>query len=403
MIATTGSEIRWSDSGADTWSAQSLADGSLGGVLADVELALSGELPWSHVAATLDELGETEPDTGPWASLFYGVPAVVFVRDTATANGYLHPSARQTRLDAALAKLARRRLDTAVARQKTGSPLTTEEYGLEHGLVGLGVVLMRRARASEEVRAVLNEVLRYLVDLARPVTAHGLNLPGWYVPGTTSTTGLAWQVSNSMPDGAAGLLAFFALSAHAGHHVEGHQEAMRALLDWFALTRQETREGAWWPTEVTPEQIPDLLAGRPLSGPAPLPSWSGLAGIARAVQMGASIIGDRRTMALAEAVIASCLAPQQLRRLTEPGIRDGIAGLYQVARRAAAGSATLTHRTAAAGDILRDLVAAAHRHPAGSPAETGLMTGTTGLRLASQTMRRVNGPASVWDTCLLIA
>jgi hypothetical protein len=266
------------------------------------------------------------------------------------------------------------------------------------------VVLLRRAPASAALAELLDDVLRYVVDLSRPRTIHGLQMPGWYVPhdpapGARTPAG---HVNNTMPDGAAGLLAFLALCTHAGHRVVGQNEAIAALLAWFALTRQDGPDGAWWPTWVAPDEIPDLHAGRPLDAVAPPPSWSGLAGMARAVQMGAGTVRNREAIGVAESVIAGCLTSRQMDQLTEPGLRDGLAGLYQVGRRAAAGSMTLTHRTAAVGDILRDLVAMADAGAVPGIGD-GLLTGATGLRLAAQTMRRVNGPPSVWDSCLLIA
>jgi hypothetical protein len=382
--------------------AQSLADGALGHVLADVELALSGELPWAHVESAFDELGTAEPDVSSSASLFYGAPAISFVLDAATANGYTHPAELQEGLDQDLADVVRRRLAPARARQMAGTPPMEGEFGLLHGLLGLGVVLLRRAPASEALNLLLDDVLRYVVDLARPRLLLGLRAPGWYVPhdpapGVNTPGG---HVSNTLPDGAAGLLAFLALCAHAGHDVPRQQDAIGSLVKWFALTRQDGPGGSWWPAWVTPDQIHDLYAGRPLAAAVPPPSWSGLAGMARAVQMGAATVGDTGTRNLAEATIAACLTPRQIRRLTTTGLQDGLAGLYQVGRRAEAGSANLG--TGTAGDLLRDLVVD-HEAADGRDGGAGFLTGTAGIHLATQTMRRVNGPISVWDMCLLIA
>jgi hypothetical protein len=119
-------------------------------------------------------------------------------------------------------------------------------------------------------------------------------------------------------------------------------------------------------------------------------------GIARALQLAASATADVRRQHDAEEVLAACLSDRQVARLGSPGLCHGIAGLYQTAARAAADALT-----PAISSRLPGLVAALADRGTW-PARPGLLTGSTGARLALETARDDAVPRSGWDSCLLL-
>jgi hypothetical protein len=171
--------------------------------------------PWSTALTAIRQI-PTGPDDASRASLFRGAPAASFALDAAAADGYLQvPDAeavaarrRQSALDGYLLELVEQRLAGAAARAQAGRPPTSAEIGLTDGILGLGVLLSRRAPGSE----LMQQVIDYIADLTRPVLVDGVQVPGWYVrhdpaPGEATPGG---HVNLTIASGAAGLLAFLA-------------------------------------------------------------------------------------------------------------------------------------------------------------------------------------------------
>ncbi|WP_419707965.1 lanthionine synthetase LanC family protein [Promicromonospora sp. NFX87] len=391
----------------------------VGPALLAVELALTGDGPWSTALTAIKQI-PTGPDATSRASLFLGAPAAAFALDAAAADGYLQvPDAevvddarrRQSVLDGYLLEVVEQRLAGAAARAQAGRPPTSAELGLTDGILGLGVLLLRRAPGSE----LMQQVIDYIVGLTRPVLVDGVQVPGWYVhhapaPGEATPGG---HVNLTMASGAAGLLAFLATCVRAGYSLESLRTPLQDLLDWFVTWKQppsaEWPDSVWWPRWVTPSEVQTgHMAGRD-EGEA-LPSWSRVAGMARAVQMGAGVLAEgrharsdeaRKVRMMAEEALLACLTDRQVRRLGG-GLWGGLAGLYQTGHRAAAEAVgpmeiRLKHRMSAVGDALRAQVAA---QAAGAPDD--LWSGRSGLQLAAQTLRRGTAPTSRWDACLLI-
>jgi hypothetical protein len=225
-----------------------------------------------------------------------------------------------------------------------------------------------------------------------------LHIPGWWVehdpdplyptPGGHANLGMA--------HGAAGLLALLAHAARHGRRVAGQAEAIGWLCGWFDQWRQESAHGPWWPQWVTRDE---LRTGRLTHGCPERPSWCyGTPGIARALQLAAIATHDRAREALAEHALAACLTDPQRDRLTDPGICHGLAGLYQTAHRAAAD--TTNPVIAQQLPDLADLLT--HAGHEGEGDDSGFLTGTTGVRLAQETIR-AGQTCTRWDACLLIA
>ncbi|WP_131786398.1 lanthionine synthetase LanC family protein [Protofrankia symbiont of Coriaria ruscifolia] len=91
----------------------------------------------------------------------------------------------------------------------------------------------------------------------------------------------------------------------------------------------------WWPGMVSPSEWKAGAVQQP--GPQ-RPSWCyGTPGLARAQQLAALALGDRRRQHKAESALAGCLVDEkQLAQLGDAGVCHGWAGLVQTTRRAAA-------------------------------------------------------------------
>lgn len=381
---------------ADEATSQSLARGAAGTALLHIERAWSGSGSWETARSHIRQATAGPVDAAGHAGLYYGAPAIAFMLHTA-ADRHPHYRAACEALDEHVLSLARRRLATATGRIERGEPTTFAEFDLFYGLTGIGALLLRRCPGSD----VLAEILRYVVTLTEPRHQEGIELPGWWVghdpdeilptPGGHANFGMA--------HGAAGLLAFLALATSQGCVVDGQNEAIVVLTDWFDRWQQDSADGPWWPQWITREE---LRTGHPAQRGPGRPSWCyGTVGIARAQQLAAVATGDARRQEAAEKALAASLTETQLNRITEPGLCHGMAGVYQTAYRAA--------RDARNPAISRNLAALATRLTrqarllGDQVEEGGLLTGSAGVGLAWETACRTEPPHTGWDACLLIA
>jgi hypothetical protein len=371
---------------------QSLATGTVGAALLAVEQALNGSGSWTIAHQLVKRVASAPVDAAAHTGLYYGAPAVLFLLNTATADGRdRYTSARQI-LDGHVRRGIHERLAAAEERVRRGRPAAFAEYDLFYGLGGYGALLLQHAPGSDE----LGDVLVYLVRLTHPRTDDGQQIPGWWVdhdPDPILPTP-GGHVNFGMAHGAAGLLALLAIAARHGHRVDGHIDAIERLCAWFDQWRQETPHGPWWPQWITHDE---LRAGHPSQEGPGRPSWCyGTPGIARALQLAGIATRQPARQVAAEAALAACLSSPQLDRLTEPGVCHGLAGLYQTAYRAAADA-----RTPNIGAHLPKLVELLGTYEPDSGDE-GFLTGRTGQALAIETAIANTPPRTRWDTCLLI-
>jgi lantibiotic biosynthesis protein len=373
--------------------AQSLASGTAGAALLDVERALTGSGTWATATERIRTATAAPISAADHVSLYYGIPSICFLLHAASADGSARYRTAAKVADQHVIAVAERRIRTAAKARADGAPLTFKEYDLFYGLIGLSSLIVRHLPEA----AVLPDALSYLVQLAALRRADGLVVPGWWVehdpdpimptPGGHANLGMA--------HGAAGLLAVLALSSSRGIEVPGQREAIESIFDLFDQWRQDGPHGPWWPQWLTRE---DLHSGRP-SQPAPgRISWCyGAPGITRAQQLAALALDDSERQARAERDLAANLTEIQFQQITDPGLCHGTAGIFQTAWRAA--------RDARSPEIAAQLPEVATwltRPSAGAPDDTGLLTGKTGLALALETLHRDSPPRSGWDECLLI-
>ncbi|MGE7384170.1 lanthionine synthetase C family protein [Streptomyces sp. NPDC004126] len=395
---------------ASDWRRQSLGHGAPGIALLHIELAAAGLAPWDRVHSWLSAVAGQPLTSGADSHAFYGAPA--FAHALACAAERL-PGAYGAALDALdrqVASDAHRRLAAAEQRIEAGELPALAEFDAIRGITGYGAYLLRRRPDSDTVRAILD----YLVRLTQPLTHWGGTVPGWW-----TASGPSGRPDSRYPDGHAntglahgigGVLALLALAGLRGTMASGHREAIASILQWLDRWEVDCGRGPAWPYWVT---LPALRTGHLPVGPQ-RPSWCyGTAGLARAQQLAAIALGDRRRQLAAEhSLLAALTDPQQLRETTDNGLCHGFAGLAHIAARAASDALAATAGQLRA--VLPALLSAVHP-PGSDPAavaagllrtqepDPGLLDGAAGIALALLAPATGTPPQTSWDTCLLIA
>ncbi|MEU4256176.1 lanthionine synthetase C family protein [Streptomyces fradiae] len=368
---------------------QSLAHGPLGAALLDVERAHLGIDTWQ---AAHRKLAIAAPlIDGDDASLFLGAPAMAYVLHMAADNSNRYAGALHT-LDDVVAGCTRRRLTAAHARIDQGRLTTFAEYDLFRGLTGFGALLLLRQPDGQELR----RVLEYLVRLTEPVTGpDGKHRPGWWVghaPASNAAATPGGHANAGLAHGITGPLALLALAHRRGITVAGQEAAMSRILRWLDAIRQSDHHGTHWPRWVSD------------TGPAPThvaaPSWCyGTPGIARAQQLAAIALGDDDRKRAAERALLYCLADdRQLARLHGRGLCHGVGGLVRTVQRVAEEAETplpFQEWLAVTGSE-RFLAADA-------PEQPGFLEGAAGASLAFRTVEPGARSVTDWDACLLLS
>jgi hypothetical protein len=346
---------------------QALAEGPLGAALLPVE---RGDLDKARplLAAAVDG----GVSTGANASLFHGAPALEFVLSRAGQAG--------SRVRAATDRVTAGRLAAASCRRESGRLPSLAEFDLIQGIVGLTALLLSR----EEPPQLALDSLGYLVSLARPVTADGTELPGWWSPdGPGRETTPGGHGNNGVAHGVAGILAALAIGVRAGVHVDGQEAAIEVFASWL-----ETWGASWWIT------LPQLSADVPPQPSALRPSWCyGAIGIARALQLAGLATGDdHRRQAAEDAALAALGDPARLARVTDASLCHGWAGIL-TAITAIAADSTAPERFAAPVRLARDRLATG----IDALPKPGFLEGRAGAQLA------LDGTDSTgWARALLI-
>ncbi|MFI8828795.1 lanthionine synthetase C family protein [Streptomyces sp. NPDC053431] len=389
---------------------QHLALGPIGIALLHIERAARSLGPWQRAHDWLAAAAHRPFTSGADSHPFYGAPALAHVLACA-AEGL--PGAYKRDLDLLDRQVladVRVRLDAAYRRIDAGQLPKLAEFDAIRGLAGFGRYLLRR----DPEGPVLRSVLDYCVRLVEPLTHDGDVLPGWWTltgpsgrrndrfPGGHGNTGMAHGIGS--------VLALLALSACRGATVNGHHEAMRAILSWLDRWERNTPQGRTWPYWVTRDE---LRTGRLTPTVPRRPSWCyGAAGLARAQQLTALALGDPSRRAAAEDALLDALTdPAQLRATTDAGLCHGFAGLAHLAARTAADATpeTATQLRAALPALLSTLLPPdagpeeASSALVNGPAGPGLLDGAAGIALGALAASSTTPPHTSWDAFLLIA
>ncbi|OON75939.1 lanthionine synthetase C family protein [Streptomyces tsukubensis] len=346
---------------------QDLSEGTLGVALLHIE---RGDL--AAARSCLEEAVAGGVSAGGNASLFHGAPALEFALSRAGHAGRdIHDTVDRI-VDARLAAANRRR--------ETGALPHLGEFDLIRGLSGLGALLLTRGAASP----LLEEVLAYLVSLARPVRIEGRELPGWWSEaGPNGAEMDGGHGNNGLAHGIAGPLAMLSLAFQHDVQVPGQREAIEKFARWLDL-----HGGHYWTTRA------HLDAFEP---PEPEParqSWCyGGPGIARAQQLAALALDDPdRRKAAEDTVVHTLTHPFHLARITDATLCHGWAGLLTLARAVAADSPAPERFSSLIGDLHRHLASDLDQLP-----KPGFMEGRSGAQLALDGTN-----ATDWTSVLLI-
>ncbi|WP_030894148.1 lanthionine synthetase C family protein [Streptomyces sp. NRRL F-5053] len=377
------------------WEAQGLATGAAGTALLHIERARTGHGTWQQAHRWIKAAVATGISASDTSGLYLGAPAVAFMLDCAVTPDAPRYQNGLSAIDRHVTELAHRRADAARARIHSGRPARFHEYDIFYGLTGIGAYLLRRSPSG----SAMERVLAYLVRLTVPLR-HGDQgfLPGWWAdhqPDLTPSSVLAGHANFGTAHGICGPLLLLARSLRHGVTVDGHEDALDAILHWLDTWRQDGPAGPWWPEHL---HLGELRTGRPAQrGPA-RPSWCyGTPGIARAGQLAALARRDPACQHQYETAMARCVTdPGQLSTIVDTGLCHGWAGIYQTAWRAARDAAT-----PALADVLPGLADALTRHAHPGP-DPGLLQGDAGTALALTTAAHATAPTSGWDACLLI-
>ncbi|WP_433264706.1 lanthionine synthetase C family protein [Actinosynnema sp. CS-041913] len=372
---------------------QSLSFGAAGIALLHLARAHAGQGTWTTAHRWIATMTRGPVTAHSDACLFRGAPAVAFVLRAADRPSY---AAAIDTLDRHIAALVRQRLDAARQRIEQGLTPRLREFDLINGMTGLGAYLLH---GSADV--LLREVLSYLVRLAtEPVTIDGEQLPGWWThnepadrlspqwPGGHANLGIV--------HGIAGPLALLALAMIDGTTVPGQAEAIDRICRWLDRWRCGTATRPWWPGTIRPSEFRTGSVDQ--HGPQ-RPSWCyGTPGLARAQQLAALALGDRRRQRAAENALTACVTDDhQLALLDDASLCHGWAGLVQTLRRTAADASPDSELAA---QRLRLHTRFAHHLYGRRPVPgDGLLEGTAGIAL---TRDAATAPAFRWDACLLI-
>ncbi|WP_019546703.1 lanthionine synthetase C family protein [Streptomyces sulphureus] len=374
-------------SNSNPWHAQSLAHGAVGTALFAIERTHRGEAAHAEAHAWLTHATKAPISAVDSTGLFLGAPALAFVLDTTG-----HYTEARARLHECVLTLTRRRLRIAHARLAAGELAAFHEYDLLYGLTGLGAYLLRTAPTS----STMEQLLHYLIALARPLP-YNAHLPGWWVGHDPETRPdpHGGHANFGLAHGFTGPLLLLSKALLRGLIVDGHHDALTDMCGWLTRWKQPGDRGPWWPETLTRAELATGAPDQP--GPA-RPSWCyGTPGIARAGQLAALALRDTTLQDGFEHAALACLTdPNQLARLTDPGLCHGWAGLYQTTRH--------TVRDARIRELATHLpvLAAALTHQAQDlPASSGFLTGATGVALALTTAAAPETPTCGWDACLL--
>ncbi|KOU84180.1 lanthionine synthetase C family protein [Kitasatospora sp. NPDC052868] len=372
---------------ADTFPRQSLAHGSLGTALLQIERARRGTGEWRDVHRTLAGIGPLAD--GPEANLFLGAPAMAFVLHLAADGTDRYAGALHT-LDGIVAEHTRQRLSAAHARINAGRRPSFAEYDLFRGLTGIGTLLLRRQPHGPEMKG----ILEYLVRLSEPLAdaTHG-HLPGWWVghaPASDKNATPGGHANAGLAHGITGPLALLSLALRAGVTVDGHEAAIRRICRWLDQVQQTDAHGLRWPRWVS------HLGAAPVHAAAP--GWCyGTPGIARAQQLAAIVLQDADRKRMVERALLYCLAdPHQIDLIADRGLCHGFGGVLRAVQRVVEDADTpgnYRHR-------FNFLIGRFTLAPA--PDETGLLVGKAGAALAFQDAEVDATPRGQWDACLLL-
>ncbi|MFG2532408.1 lanthionine synthetase C family protein [Streptomyces sp. NPDC048516] len=395
-------------------SGPTLAAGHSGAALLYAELSHMApafrQTAHAHLAAALSTLGSR-----PGVGLYDGVTSLAFAARV-TRHGPQDYATLLDQLDEKVIAGLRAILGTERARLDAGrAGVAMSTYDTISGVTGIGrYLLLCRDRHHEP----LAECLSYLVRLVRTVRAHGVAVPGWWVPTGPSLLRDARFPRGHFNLGAAhgicGPLALLALAHELGVRVPGQSEAIHRLAEHVLSFRLD---GGRWPRVLG---FDDFVADSPgaVSGPgATAAGWCyGTPGVARALYLAGRALNEPGWRDTATQSLTGTLLALTRHQVGNNSLCHGWAGLLQIAWRMTDDSADarlagllprLAGRLIDAYDpglpygFSHDRPALMSGQPL-PPHSPGFLEGATGIALALHTYATGRRPSCPWDAALLL-
>jgi hypothetical protein len=202
-----------------------------------------------------------------------------------------------------------------------------------------------------------------------------------------------------MAHGIVGVLALLSGAMRVGIQVEGHAKAVSELSATFDRYRQGSNGCPWWPAMIS---FSEYSHGMASSRRQARPSWCyGTPGQARAQQLAGLALGNHDRMRTAEHALAGCVLDRQVTGLlTDASLCHGWAGVVQAIWRATSDALDPRPLQAALYTARRGMEDQLARM--GPPASSGLLEGTSGIRLAQNDLSHEGSGPPSWDACLLL-
>ncbi|WP_394847634.1 lanthionine synthetase C family protein [Pendulispora brunnea] len=339
------------------WDPRALADGCPG--MALFFGALQGYRPDApNVAHAYLAAAISSECPSPTDSLFYGVPSVAFAARAVERRPGDYAELLSV-ADEQVAACAESLLSLDEPRVRSGiAGVPMPIYDVVSGLSGLGRYLLA---CGEGQRSLTERIMRHLVALTRPVVLRGHSVPGWWTP-DSHPEGL---FDVGLAHGISGPLALLSIAYEKGIRVQGHERAIRTIVEWLLARRGHDEHGPYWPATISTEhEISPSAAGPPARA-----GWCyGAPGVSRALFLASRALKEPQWCDAALDTLCSVLRrPPAQQYIHDATMCHGAAGLTRIVHlmaRDAVGHAGSDELAAALPGCIANIVArAAPEHP----------------------------------------
>ena len=215
-----------------------------------------------------------------------------------------------------------------------GRPSFPFLYELIRGISGIGVCGLSH-RLDSQFLPMVEQILRLLVDLTKPILWEGESVPGWYV----SVDCLFKQSDKEcypkgnfnlgLSHGITGVLAFLSIAALRGVTVEGQKEAIERVSSWLKERRRIHRGAYFWEMSIAFENDKSISTKMPFVG---RDAWCyGTPGVARTLLLAGKALGKEELKKFALDSFRSVFSrSREEQYLPGPTFCHGIAGLLMI-------------------------------------------------------------------------
>ncbi|MGH3871137.1 MAG: lanthionine synthetase C family protein [Pseudonocardiaceae bacterium] len=324
------------------WSPVTLSHGLPGMAMLYIELARFDQR-WLAVAHRHLRCAAQELPKAVSYGLHTGPAAVLAAAQGCAGHGWAghgwaghYATLRRTLADWLVAD-QHKRIATGLARTAPG--VAWADYDVIGGLSGTLRVLLDSlddpAEASSAVESAVDVTLRRLVQISEPIEAHGLVVPGWWVPPELEPVDQdrrdypQGDFNLGLAHGVAGPLTLLALALRRGHEVDGQRDAIARFAGWLAGWVLRDAAGSYWPCRVGwAEQV----AAQRLTSAFTRSAWCyGAPGVAHALYQAGVAVDVPQWRQLAITGLRDVLARDETAwHLDGPTVCHGYAGLLQV-------------------------------------------------------------------------